>query len=222
MTSADVKWTLERDFESEVYAPLMEVFEKVEAPSPSSIVINLNEPRPELPIVMTQWTFGILPKNFGGVSEKEFSEHPVGTGPFKFVSWKKGEAVTLEKNPNYWRKGLPYLQKVVFRTVQNPNSRVSQLRGGQLKAIFAPPSQELSSLESGETEVGEFGEGFAWIIVLNNQKPIFKNQKVREAINIGVNRKAMIDTALSGAGRNRLPICRPPVPRGTKAWNRRN
>lgn len=210
MTSADVKWTLERDFESEVYASLMEVFEKVEAPSPSSIVITLKEPRPELPIMMTQWTFSVLPKNFGGVSEKEFALHPVGTGPFKFASWKKGEAVTLEKNPDYWRKGLPHLQKVVFRTVQNPNSRVSELRGGQLDAIQAPPFQELESLESSETEVGEYGEGFGWILVLNNEKPVFQNAKVREAINIGVDRKAMLETALFGRGTEAASYLPPP------------
>jgi peptide/nickel transport system substrate-binding protein len=200
MTSADVKWTLERDFEAEAYAPLMEVFEKVEAPSADSIVIKLKEPRPELPIIMTQWTFSVMPKNWGGVSEEEFDLHPVGTGPFKFVSWKKGESITMEKNPYYWRQGLPHLQQVVFRTVQSPNSRVSELRGGALEAIYAPPFQELESLEEGETEVGEFGEGLVYVLNLNREVPLFQNAKVREAVNLGINRTALNEAGLTGRG----------------------
>ncbi|MBS1893678.1 MAG: ABC transporter substrate-binding protein, partial [Actinobacteria bacterium] len=215
MTSADVKWSLEKEFENEPYASIMEGFETVEAPSPTTIVIKLKEPRPELPKIMTQWIFAVMPKDFGGVSEKQFTQHPEGTGPFKFAAWKKGESLTLEKNPNYWQQGKPYLEKVVFRTVQNPQSRVSQLRGGQLEAINAPPYQELESLEQGEFEVGEFGEGYAWTLVLNEQKPIFQNAKAREAVNISLNREAMIQAALMGRGTPAGSYL-PPI---TKSWD---
>ncbi|MBN9622044.1 MAG: ABC transporter substrate-binding protein, partial [Actinobacteria bacterium] len=143
MTSADVKWSLERSEEVETLAGIVEGWGKPEAPSPTTVVLTTQKPTPEMPALLSRWGFGVVPKDWGGESEKQFEEHPVGTGPFEFANWKKGESLTLKKNPHYWTPERPYLDEVVYHTVQNPESRTAQVRGGQLDMAESPPFPEI-------------------------------------------------------------------------------
>src|SRR5262249_51943483 len=120
MTSADVLFTLEKARKSPNWESELAAIKAVIAPSPEKIVIETSQPFPELPAILSQWSFGIVPKNYGGVSEKEFAQDPVGTGPFVLGPWKRGEALTLEKNPHYWQHGKPYLDKIVFKSAPDP------------------------------------------------------------------------------------------------------
>ncbi|MBN9623618.1 MAG: ABC transporter substrate-binding protein [Actinobacteria bacterium] len=201
MTSADVQWSLEKSMESETHAATVEGWEKVEATAPTTVVLTTSRPTPEMPNILSQWIFSVMPKNWEGKSEKQFFEHPVGTGPFEFVSWKKGESITLKKNPHYWVPNRPYLEEVVYHTVQSPESRTAQLRGGQLDVAYAPPFPEIESLEqSPELAVEAPFMGTSWFIILNTQSELFKNRKVREAFNYALDREAMIELALHGNG----------------------
>ena len=201
MTSADVLFTLEEARKSPYWESLLAGIEKVEAPSPSTIVITNSKPTPELEAVLSQWSFGIVPKNWGGESEKQFAQHPIGTGPFVLGPWKHGESITLEKNPDYWEKERPYLDKVIFQTVNSPESRVAQLKGGQLDVVFEPPSSQLDAIEAtpGLT-VGNYPLGIVQFLILNSRDPLFQNQKVREAVELAVDREGLNNVGLSGRG----------------------
>lgn len=201
MTSADVLFSLERARENEEWKSLTEGIAKVEAPSPATVVIDNSAPAPELPAILSTWIFGIVPKNLGGESEKEFSQHPVGTGPFTLASWKHGEAITLVRNRGYWQQGQPYLDKVVWHAVTNPESRLAQLRSGQLDAIYSPSSSQFEAIESApETEVGDYPEGYIEMLQLNSKNPLFSDSKVREAITLALDREGMIQAVLLGHG----------------------
>ncbi len=212
MTSADVVFSLESVKKSEVYGALLENVTAIEAPNGSTVVIKNKVPAPETPLNLSQWSFGIMPKNFGGESEAEFGEHPIGTGPFEFVSWKKGESMTLAKNPHYWIPDRPYLSKIVFHTVEDPNSRASQLRGGELDLIYQPPWEQLESIENApETEVVDTPLGISFQIMLNVRKPLFQNKKIREAFNIALDREGIVQAALSGHGEPVGAYVSPPI-----------
>ncbi|MFN8215290.1 MAG: ABC transporter substrate-binding protein [Solirubrobacterales bacterium] len=201
MTSADVLFTLEEARKSEIWESLLAGIEKVTAPSPSTIVITNSNPAPELDAVLSQWSFGIVPKNYGGVSAKEFAQHPIGTGPFMLGPWKHGESITLERNPNYWETGQPYLDKAVFQTVASPESRVSQLKGGQLGVIYAPPWSQVGAIESTpELAIGDYPLGYTNFLILNSRIPLFKDQKVREAVDLAVDREGIVNATLGGHG----------------------
>jgi peptide/nickel transport system substrate-binding protein len=201
MTSADVLFTLEEARKSPVWESLFSGVTKIEAKSPSTIVITNRKPAPELEAILSQWSFGIVPKNYAGESEKEFAENPIGTGPFQLASWKKGESVTLDKNKHYWQQGKPYLDQVRFQTVPNPESRVSQLAGGQLNLIYGPPSAQLDSIESSpDLEVGEYPLGYVQWLGLNQRSELFANPKARDAVYWALDREGIVSTALSGHG----------------------
>ena len=201
MTSADVLYTLEEARKSAYWESLLAGIEKVEAPSPSTIVLTNGKPAPEIEVTLSQWSFGIEPKDLGGRSKEKFAQHPIGTGPFVLGPWKHGESITLEKNPNYWEQGRPYLDKVVFQTVNSPESRVAQLKGGQLEVIYEPPYSQLDGIESTPgLKVGDYPMAFVEFMILNSRDPLFQNQKVREAVELAVDREGLNAAALFGHG----------------------
>ncbi len=115
--------------------------------------------------------------------------------------WKHGESLTLEKNPHYWGENEPYLDKVVFQTVTNAESRVAQLKGGQLNVIFNPPWSQVEGIENTPGLVpGKGPLGTVYFMILNGRLPLFANAKVRESINLAVDREGMVNAALSGHG----------------------
>jgi len=213
MTSADVAFSLEQSMQSETHAGIVEGWDKVEAPSPSTVVLTTKKPTPEMPQILSQWIFSVVPKNWDGEAEKQFFEHPVGSGPFELVKWKKGESVTLKKNSHYWVPDRPYLDEVVYQTVQNPESRSAQVRGGQLDMAYAPPFPEIESLEqSPDLAVETPFVGNSWFVILNTQGALFKNVKAREAFNLALDRESMIELALHGKGEPQNSYLLPWIP----------
>ncbi|HET7120839.1 MAG TPA: ABC transporter substrate-binding protein [Solirubrobacterales bacterium] len=200
MTSADVLFTFETAKKSPIWGSFFEA-DTFKAPSPTTFVIKSEKPAPELPAILSQWSFGIVPKDYGGVSEKEFAASPVGTGPFMLEKWKRGEAITLAKNPNYWDQGKPYLDKVVFQSVPNPQSRTAQLKGGQLDLISNPSWPQVASIESTPgLRFGEYALGYSQAVSLNNRLPLFQNPKVREAVYLALDREGMLKASVGDHG----------------------
>ena len=99
---------------------------------PSTVVVKTVEPAPGLLSILSLFPASIVPKDYGGMSAKEFAQHPVGTGPFELHSWTRGQSMTLLPNPHYWRENLPYVDQLVVHSVPQDNSRVAQLRSGEL------------------------------------------------------------------------------------------
>ncbi|OKO71787.1 ABC transporter substrate-binding protein, partial [Bradyrhizobium sp. AS23.2] len=124
-----------------------------------------------------------------------FHRQPVGTGPFVFKSWQAGDRVVLERNPDYWDRGLPYLDKVVFRILPDANTRYQSIRSGEVDigrldtanhVLDAKKDPKLSVL----TYQGS--GGFMWNF--NHAKPPFDDPRARQAVVHAFNAKAMIDT----------------------------
>jgi peptide/nickel transport system substrate-binding protein len=201
LTAADVVFSLDAVRKSEAWSFMFEVIENVRETSPTTVVIT-TKPTANLegPLSLP-FAAAIVPKNYAGESEEEFAEHPIGTGAFQVASWKRGEALTLEKNPHYWKQGLPLLDKVVFKTVANSNSRTTQLRAGELDVIATPDWSQLASLEADpELHVGVYTLGMLDSLLLNQKDPLFQNPKVREAASLALNREGIVKAALAEHG----------------------
>jgi ABC-type transport system substrate-binding protein len=98
------------------------------------------QPWAPVPADMALFSNSVVPVNYGGKPASEFAEHPVGTGPFKFHSWAKGQDLKLVKNPNYWQSGKPYLNSVDFRVVASGNTRALQVQGRQAQSARRSPT----------------------------------------------------------------------------------
>ena len=119
-TSADVKFSLEEIWKK-LHPRGRVTFGKVTAvdtPDANTVVMRLSEPTPMMLAALSSYESQVLPKHV--YEGKDFTTHPalnapIGTGPFVFKEWKKGDFIRLEKNPNYWDKGKPYLDAIVVR-----------------------------------------------------------------------------------------------------------
>jgi len=142
----------------------------------------------------------ILPRD---TREKEgaqgFAQHPVGTGPYRFVEWKRDQQLVLEANPSYWR-GAVAPRRLVFRAIRDASTRAAELRGGGVDIIATPPLPQLHMLDAGETQVVPVKGGRIIIYPFDVTHAPFDNRKVREAANLAVNKDAIVKNVLGNRG----------------------
>ncbi len=118
--------------------------------------------------------------------------HPVGTGPFMFVQWIKNDHMILKRNPNYWQKGKPYLNKIVYTPITSPVQEYNALVTGQVNIIDSVPYQDVSSLASNSSLRSAQTPGLGYVdMELNTTVAPLKNVHNREAINYAINRQAL-------------------------------
>ena len=135
----------------------------------------------------------IMPRDFGGRSEKEFRNHPVGTGPYRVGEWKKGDYIRFDRNPDYWRKGVPRLHSVTFKYVPDANTRSQMVQSGQAQVDEFPTAVSVAGLESSRNvHVASFpSTSLIWINLNNRRKPL-DDVHVRRALAYALDKKAIV------------------------------
>jgi peptide/nickel transport system substrate-binding protein len=142
----------------------------------------------------------ILPKDTREkLGPQAFAQQPVGTGAYRFVSWQRDQQLVLEANPSYWR-GTPSPKRLMFRAIKDAGTRAAELRAGGVDVIANPPVPQLEVLDSGDTQVIAVKGGRVIIYALHLKQPPFDNVKVRQAVNLAVNREAIVRNVLRGRG----------------------
>src|SRR5438128_4077797 len=117
---------------------------------------------------------------------------PVGTGPFKFVEWVKGDHVTMERNDAYWG-GRPNLDRVLVKTVREDQARVLMLESGDADLIVNIPTEEIPRLrKDARFTIESSPTARALFIAINVKKKPFDDVRVRQALNYAVNRDAIV------------------------------
>ena len=135
-TSADVQFTI-MDVLKKVHPRGISTFRDVtavETPDEYTAVFKLNNAAPYMLAALSGYESPMLPKHVfsqGDIKSHANANSPIGTGPFKFVEWRRGELVRLDKNPDYWRKGLPYLDRIVVRFINDESTRTAALEKGE-------------------------------------------------------------------------------------------
>jgi peptide/nickel transport system substrate-binding protein len=130
---------------------------------------------------------------------------PVGTGPFKFVEWVRGDHVTLAKFEDYHRKGIPYLDKVTFKFIGDPSAQIASLKAGDIDVIAYDVSPENALLLEKDPRFRVFNGYTTTKVILstNNSRKPFNDVRVRRAMAYAIDRSALIKGAMSGYG---IPI----------------
>ncbi|WP_028986454.1 ABC transporter substrate-binding protein [Thermicanus aegyptius] len=175
------------------------VIKEVVAKDKYTVEFHLNFPQAPFLNNLAMSPFGIAsPAAIEKYGEK-FGDHPVGTGPFKFVEWKKGDSITLEKNPDYWKKGLPKLDKVVFRSIPDNSNRFTALKNGEIDLMDGLNPEDVPSVKSND-KLQLFlrpSMNVAYLAFNTKVKPL-DDKRVRQALNMTVNKKEIIDSFFAG------------------------
>ncbi len=125
--------------------------------------------------------------------------HPVGTGPFEFSEWVSGSYVLIKKNPNYWR-GNVKVDSIKFVPIPENGSRVAMLRAGQAQYIYPMPAELLKLVEKDPNiDVIQTPSIIERYMILNNKSKPLSDERVRQAINYALDKKAIINIAWGGA-----------------------
>ena len=129
----------------------------------------------------------------------DLDTQPVGTGPFRFVSYAVGQNVTLEKNAGYWLDGAPILDEVVFKIASDMDAAFLELKAGNLD-IFPYLTFERESEIKDRYNTMEDLKNMVQIFALNNDRAPFDDVRVRKAMNLAVDRQGLLDQLNAGHG----------------------
>ncbi|MFC9559636.1 ABC transporter substrate-binding protein [Agromyces sp. NPDC056965] len=132
LTSADVVFSAGVWAEGSNYGGLYANITGVTTPDDRTAVFALASPDTTLPVLMTWSSSAIFPTDFGGKTKKEYFAKPVAAGAFTVADWSPGGQITLEKNPNYYAEGRPYLDAVVIDVLPDATERGAQFEAGQI------------------------------------------------------------------------------------------
>ena len=131
---------------------------------------------------------------------QDLMKEPVGTGPFKFVSWTPGDQVELEANEEYWDGGAPDLKKVVLKVVPEISTAISMLQAGEVQFIDNLPTEQVKRLESMDNINIEKKDGTpVYYLTFNHSKEMNKDPEFREAVASAIDRDAFV-SKLNGLG----------------------
>jgi peptide/nickel transport system substrate-binding protein len=197
-----VKYNLDRyQEEDSVRSTEVEPIESVEAVDEYTVRVTLSEPFAPFLAVLTDRAGIIASPKAIEENNGRISKDPIGTGPFKFVERVSGDHITVEKNPDYWRDGLPKIDKIVYRGITDENVQYQNLQSGELDIIDSIPFVEFKDLQkSGDYNVSiETGLGFQGFYI-NVTQPPFDNKYLRQAVYRLVDREAIVKAALRNVG----------------------
>jgi peptide/nickel transport system substrate-binding protein len=199
LTAGDVKFTLERDLDPKTGHPHRAYYEDIQdikLVDERTFHIALRKPS-------AMFVFNLARANSAIIAKEEverLKSHPIGTGPFQISAWVRGDHITLTKFKDYYEPGVPSLDKVAFRFIQDPSAQMAALRAGDVDVIGAAMSPESAVELKGD---GRFRviEGLTTtdvIVAMNNSKPPFSDIRVRKAITYAINREEVIKGSVFG------------------------
>ena len=202
-TAEDVKFTIEGIMdpknESE-NAPNYEDVEKIEVKDPHTVVFHLKAPNYAF---LEYMTMPIMPKHcLEGEKwqESKFFQAPIGTGPYKLSKWEHGQAIIMEKNPDYFA-GPAKIDEIIFKIVPEDNARALQLKSGELNIAQVTPKDAAGFKDSKNLKTYAMTTSDYRGILYNFANEYWKkNADLIPAINYAIDRQAIIDTVLLGHG----------------------
>ncbi|MFG1955455.1 ABC transporter substrate-binding protein [Micromonospora sp. NPDC048830] len=212
-TADDVVWTY-TNVTSKFHPRSGDAFghvSSIEATDDRTVVIKLAEPYgPFLPL-LTCSNAAVLPKHVYGDAEGDEilrhprnKENPVGTGPFKFESWKTGRQITLTKNKDYWRssEGMPYLDRVILQPMSDAQSAAAALEAGEVDVItdYTLDIRTFDRLKGAAGIKGRENTNFPanYVLIFNTTKAPFDDARVRQAVAFALDRDFIVEKVFLG------------------------
>jgi ABC-type transport system substrate-binding protein len=210
MTAEDVKYSLDRVTNPATQSPGAGFFGSiagfdaagegglsgVKVIDPLTVEITLSRPDATFLHVMALNFASVVPKEAVDAAGDDFGKQPVGTGAYKLAEWTLGQRLVFEKNADYWRAGVPYLDSIVFEVGQEPVVALLRLQNGEVdvpgdgippakfQEVMADPAQAERVVVGGQLHTG--------YITLNVTTPPFDKVEVRKAVNMAINKDRIV------------------------------
>ena len=148
----------------------------------------------------------VSPEAVKSYGNEEVKNHPTGTGPFRFVEEVKGERVVLEKNSDYWAKP-PYLDQLIFKPIADPAARANALAAGEVDLINAVAPDQIEQLEKDGFVIAKGPTPHIWYVEFNHSEKPFSDVRVRQAVNLAIDREGMAKELLRGSALPAICFC---------------
>ncbi|MDQ3512799.1 MAG: ABC transporter substrate-binding protein, partial [Chloroflexota bacterium] len=178
------------------------VIEEVREVDALTVRFHLSGPAPYLPAQMAVW-LAIVPPVYATDPANDLGGAPVGTGPYRFVAWQRGERVELAANQDYALgavKGFPIAAAAEFRFLPDGATRVADLRSGAVDLVTEVPADQVEAIEGdGGTILPVAVSGSTFVRIATDVAP-FDDPRVRRALNHAVDTRAIVDALLGGFG----------------------
>lgn len=212
-TSADVKFTFEHAllvYHSRTRAGLEPVLQNIETPDPHTVVFRFDPPYGPLLQRLDVVEASILPRHvFEGedVLSSPANLHPIGTGPFRFVRYDRGERILLERNPHYFRPGRPHVEHLVFRILPSAATALVALEHGEIDYLPGVPGSELARLRArpeivlAQSAGGSGGSNCQEVLIPNLTRPPFDQLSARQAFYHSLDLELIQERVYFGQGR---------------------
>ena len=208
-TSEAVKFTINRIKNPENASPqanLWEYIEKVETPDKYTVEIHLSQPYG--PLLINLNLLEILP--LSAENNPSFSEHPIGSGPFKFVEWVRGSHITMERNENYWGN-TPKVDKIVYKEYPETATRITALEVGELQIVKGIPQEEMKRLEEHGIKIISVPSFQVRSLWMNSRRKPFDDERVRQAVWYGIDVESIVKYVM---GEELAQVADAPLPPG--------
>lgn len=192
LTARDVKWTFDTLLQGKILSTKAAVYkwvDHIDAPDDYTVIFHLREPFAPLLWNLSDGAIGIVPYGSGD----EMTRHPIGSGPFRFVSAEADKEVIVERNDDYWGQ-KPKLGRVRFEVVPDVNTRALELRKGSADIVVNALTVDMVLTLERDPKLAVMrapGSVLAYL-AFNTRDPILKNALVRQAIAYAIDRRPML------------------------------
>jgi ABC-type transport system substrate-binding protein len=209
LDAAAVAWNFHHIMNPEEKAfarPFFEVIEAVEPLDAHTVKFTLKYPTQTFLPTLAVYRVGFLiksPTAYQKWGRQEAHLHPTGTGPFKLARWEPNQDIVLEKNPDYFKPGLPYLDRIEYKIIKEGVTRATALRAGEVDFVNYVPKEMVERLAK-DAKIQMFkGLDIQNLnIPFNNSKKPFDDVRVRQALGgYGIDRHAIAKIAMVGLGK---------------------
>jgi peptide/nickel transport system substrate-binding protein/oligopeptide transport system substrate-binding protein len=199
LTADDVKYSIERVLDPATQSPGAGFFGSIKTITvvdPLTIKFDLNRPDATFLHVMAINFAHVVPKEAVDQFGADFGKNPVGTGAYKLAEWTLGQRVVFERNPDYWREGVPYLDKITFEIGVEPTVALLRLQQGEVDVLGdgIPPAQFMQVKDDAQYKdwIIEGGQLHTGYVTMNVNTAPFDNVKVRQAVNHAINKDRVV------------------------------
>ncbi len=200
MTAADVVAMFRRLLDPANAAPSRSNYDMVsavDAPDDHTVVFTLASPYGGFADILSDRQVKIVPR--GKVAQ--LATQPLGTGPFKFVSYTPGDRMILARNPDYFEPGMPKLAGVELRIIPEMSAKLAALQSGELDVVWDLPLDQVKPLSArGDVRVDSVASGSWDAAIMNNLNPPFNDRRVRLAFGMAVDKADIVELTLFGQG----------------------